>query len=279
VDETPTQTQDDTTNTVSTDSLEAAKAVTEALGNSIVPDRIQAREPQPVESATPIVETPPTEATPEVVNETPVPPVAETAPVVEAVEEEPDEYIPPVQPVSPIDPKAFVDENGYVDTNKLTEAINSALSAAQYSASTTAQRELAAQRAEERQWNSAIEKYPTLKTDRTLRDFVQNARIGRTTEMYRQAGNNQEALRAIRIPSPSQIASELFKRMGQAKNEGVQSATETTTVAQSTQVLPSGNAAPTTSKREELFKGIRSNDRLEAEKNQRELLKDLLFNQ
>lgn len=283
MDETPANpTQDDTPKTP-INSLDAARAVTEALGNTIVPDRIQAREPvapeatPPAEPTAPIVETPPAE-TPEPANETPVPttPTTPAASVVE--EEEPEEYIPPAQPVSPIDPKAFVDENGYVDTTKLSEAINGALSAAQQTASATAQRELAAQRIEERQWNSAIEKYPELKTDRTLRDFVQNARIGRTTEMYRQAGNNPQALQAIKIPTPTQMASELFKRMGQAKNEGVQSATETTTVAESNTTLPSGNAAPTTSKREELFKTIRSNDRLTAENAQKELLKDLLFN-
>lgn len=283
MDETPTiappsdPTQNDTPTKPLT-SEEATQAIRDTLGDSVVPDRIKARDEQTVETAPPIVETPAAVTTPEPVNETPAPVVPETAPAVEETVEEPEEYIPPAQPVSPIDPKAFVDENGYVDTNKLTDAINSALTAAQYSASNAAQREVAAQRAEERQWNSAIEKYPTLKTDRTLRDFVQNARIGRTTEMYRNAGNNPQALAAIRIPTPTQMASELFKRMGQAKTEGVQSATETTTVAQSTQVLPSGNAAPTTSKREDLFKDIRSNNRLVAEKAQTDLLKDLLFN-
>ena len=284
MDETPTQPPDDTPNKSLT-AQEAADKISAQLDDSFVPDRILARDAKeaaqaapPAEPTPPIVETPPAE-TPEPANETPAP-VAPAAPPVEETpeEEEPMEYIPPAQPVSPIDPKAFVDENGYVDTTKLSEAINGALSAAQQTASATAQRELAAQRVEERQWNSAIEKYPELKTDRTLRDFVQNARIGRTTEMYRQAGNNPQALAAIKIPTPTQMASELFKRMGQAKNEGVQSATETTTVAESNTPLPSGNAAPTTSKREELFKNIRSTDRLTAEKNQRELLKDLLFN-
>jgi len=266
---------------VPTDSLEAAKAVTDALGDSVIPDRIKAREQQAVVEAPPAA--PAVEPEPEPAA-APVP-VSETAelaptPVEETVEEEePQEYIPPAQTAPIIDPKAFADEQGYVDVNKLTNAINTAIQGVQQTASVTAQRELAAQKSEERLWNSAIDKYPELKTDRTLRDFVQQARIGKTTEAYRTAGNDPQRLQAVRIPTPTQIASELFKRIGQAKSEGVKAATETTEIAQ-TNVLPtSGTAAPTTTKREELFQKIRDpRDRLGAEKAQTELLKDLLFN-
>ncbi len=263
------------------DSLEASKLITDALGDSVVPDRIRAREPQAEVAAPPAPAEPevqPEQAEPALVPE----PVSETvtpteveAPAEETTyEEEPQEYIPPVQQAPIIDPKAFADENGYVDVNKLTDAINSAISGVQQTASATAQRELAAQKQEERLWNQAIDKYPQLKTDRTLRDFVQQARIGKTTEAYRTASDPTQ----VRIPTPTQMATELFKRIGQAKSEGVKAATETTEVV--TNVLPTSSpAAPTTSNREQLFNKIRDpRDRIGAEKAQTELLKDLLFN-
>jgi hypothetical protein len=272
-------TLNDTQNAVPTDSAEAARVVTDALGDSIVPDRIRARDPQPEATPepttvveNPVVEAPATE------------PVSETAelaptPVEETVEEEePQEYVPPAQSAPIIDPKAFADENGYVDVSKLTDAINNAIQGVQQTASVTAQRELAANRAEERQWNQATEKFPELKTDRTLRDFVQQARVGRATEAYRNAGNDPARLAAVKIPTPYQMAKELFDRIGKAKSEGVKAATETTEVAQSNVLPTSGTAAPTTSKREQLFSKIRDpRDRIGAEKAQTELLKDLLF--
>jgi hypothetical protein len=292
VDETTTVTPpsdptlNDSTNAIPTNSADAAQAITEALGDTIVPDRIRARDP--VEEA-PVVPAPATADTEvvqpaettvsEPVSETVAPTTIEVPAEDPVVEEEPQEYIPPAQQVPQIDPAAFADENGYVDVNKLTAAINNAINNVQQTASVTAQRELAAQKNEERLWNSAIDKYPELKTDRTLRDFVQQARIGKTTEAFRGAGNDPQRLAQVKIPTPTQIASDLFKRIGQAKSEGVKSATETTTVAQTNVTPVSGSAAPTTSKREELFGKIRDpRDRIGAENAQRELLKDLLFN-
>ena len=260
-----------------------AATLADAVNTIVDPAPAEPVVPAPSDETIPAVPAEPEEVvepetTPAPANETPAP-TLEVAPAeAPPVEEEPEEYMPPAQQVSPIDPKAFADENGYVDVNKLTEAINQAITGVQQTASATAQREMAAQRAEERLWNATFDKYPDLKTDRSLRDFVQQARVGKATEAYRIAGNDPARMAQIKIPTPLQMASELFKRIGQAKTEGVQSATETTTVAESNAVLPSGNAAPTTSKREELFKNIRSNDRLTAEASQKELLKDLLFN-
>lgn len=293
-------TQDDNTDApISTDSKQAAKDVVEALGNSIVPERIAARDvtpaPGPVTTA-PAVEAPATQtteptqpqpseqletATP---TETPVESVTTDTPQEPAPTEEPEEeeeYAAqtPAPTVQPLDPQSFVDENGYVDVNKLTTAFNQGLSQAQQVASATAQRELNAQRVEERQWNQAIEKYPQLKSDKALRDIVQNARIGQTTELYQRAGTNQEALAAIKIPTPSQIANELFKRLGDAKNQGVKDATENVkiqqTAYQETASTPGDSTANT--KRQELFGQIRNPDTITANKAQRDLLKDLVF--
>lgn len=257
---------------------EATQAIRDSLGDSVVPDRILARDEAATVTPEASIEETPVVETPEPVNET-VTPTQVQAPAEDVpAEEESPEYIPPVQQMSPIDPKAFVDENGYVDVKQLTDAINSTIANVQQTATTAAQRELAANRAEERQWNSAFDKYPELKSDRTLRDFVQQARIGKATEAYRTAGNDQARLAAVKIPTPTQIASELFKRIGQAKTEGVQAATETTTVAQSNVPLTSGQPAPTTSKNEDLFQKARDpRDKVGAETAQRELLKNLLF--
>lgn len=289
MDETTTQsppsdpTLNDTQNaTVPTNSLDASRLVTEALGDSIVPNRIAAREPQavvaapsaPVEPEAPMAEP---AVVPETVNET-ITPTTEVIPAEDTpVEEESQEYIPPAQQAPIIDPKAFADENGYVDVNKLTDAINGAIQGVQQTASVTAQRELAANRAEERQWNQAIEKFPELKSDRTLRDFVQNARIGKATEQYRVAGNDPARLAQVKIPTPTQMAQDLFKRIGQAKSEGVKAATETTEIAQSNVLPTSSPAAPTTSKREELFNNIRNPNREIQTQATNDLLKELLF--
>lgn len=291
MDETPTvaQPSDPTLNDspnapIPTNSADAAQAITEALGDTIVPDRIKARDPvvetpEPTPAPVEVIQPAETTEVSEPVSETVAPTTTEVPAEDTVTEEEPQEYIPPAQQVPQIDPAAFADENGYVDVNKLTAAINSAINNVQQTASVTAQREMAAQKNEERLWNSAIDKYPDLKTDRTLRDLVQQARIGRTTEAFRGAGNDPQRLAQVKIPTPTQIASDLFKRIGQAKSEGVKSATETTTVAQTNVTPASGSAAPTTSKREELFSKIRDpRDRIGAENAQRELLKDLLFN-
>lgn len=286
----PTTTPQTTDAPVPTNSTDAAKAITEALGNTIVPDRIQARDPAPEAPATapavpePPVETPPVETpaeapveTPPAPTETPVP-VATATPEIEENPEEDEEMSPPVPALLPIDPSAFVDENGYVDAQKLTDAFNQRLSSVQQTASAAAQRELQAQRIEERGWNQATDKFPQLKTDRTLRDIVQNARIGKTTELYRAAGNDPAKLQAIKIPTPAQVASQLFDRLAQAKTEGVRTATETTVMAASTHLETAANPVATSSKKEQLFQKIRDpKDTIGASEAQRELLKELLF--
>src|ERR1039458_4641655 len=133
---------------VATDPGAAAPTVTQPQ-NDVPAD---AQRPQTIEAAVDNIVDPPAptvdEVTPQpavdpttpaedVLPGTTAPPVTDdvVAPAPATEEPEDEEYVPPVQTVSPIDPKAFVDENGYVDVNKLTEAFNSSIANVQQTAS------------------------------------------------------------------------------------------------------------------------------------------------
>jgi hypothetical protein len=306
VDEQPQNpTQDENNDApISTNSTQAAKDVVEALGDTIVPDRIAARDVTPppsgpvttapaVEAPAPVQTSEPTQPQPSeqpetaTLAETPAETVTTDTPVqepasTETAEEEEEYAAPAPAPIVPqLDVKNFTDENGYFDANAFTTAVNQSLIQTQQVALQTAQTEVNAQRLEEKQWNQAIERYPQLKSDKALRDIVQNARIGQTTEMYQRAGNDPQKLAAIKIPTPNQVASELFKRLGEAKTQGVQDATENVKIQQ-TAYQETANARGTEgapSKRQELFTDIRNPDPIAANKAQTALLKDLLFNE
>lgn len=285
---TPNDTQDAQPPKMSpSEASQASRSASDALAEGLFPDikettAVETTPAAPAVPAEPPVETPVSEEppveTPPTPTGTPAPVATATPEVVENPQEDEEIAPPPVPALSPIDPSAFVDENGYVDVNKLSDAFNQRLSSVQQTASAAAQRELQAQRIEERGWSQATEKYPQLKTDRALRDIVQNARIGRTTEMYRAAGNDATKLAAIKIPTPAQVASQLFDRLAQAKTEGVKTATETTVMAASTHLETASTPVVTSSKKEQLFQKIRDpKDPIGANEAQRELLKELLF--
>lgn len=288
MDETPPAAiQDDTPNgqpqVTPQNAQEAAAAAATALAEAQFPDIKE----KPVTTPEPVV------TTPEVSTDTQGQPAAETSEVSteeepaaettetpeEEVEEDYSAQVQPPQPIPQLDASRFVDENGYVDVKAMADAFNQSLSQVQLTASSAAQRELNAQRIEERQWNQATERFPQLKTDRTLRDIVQNARIGKTTELYQRAGNDPQALAAIRIPTPAQIASDLFKRLGDAKSQGVKAATENVSIQQTARLETASTPGDVTNtnKKAELFSQIRDTDPIKAKNAQIGLLKELMF--
>jgi hypothetical protein len=165
----------------------------------------------------------------------------------------------------------------------MTEAYNSQLANAVQTATSQALAEVQAQRAEERAWSRAVDKYPELKSDREFRDLVQAARIGQATEAYQRANRitdaaeRQQYLASIKVPDPSTVAAKLFKRIGDARQSAIKDATETVRIAETAYVETAETPKAAPNKREQLFTQIRSKDRLEADKASKDLLKSLLF--
>lgn len=196
---------------------------------------------------------------------------------VQEVEE--DEFPQMVQApgVQPIDYSKFVDENGLLDVKALGEAQNAQMQAALQTATAQARNAYQNELRETREWTKAVEQYPALKTNKALRDMVENARIGNATEQYQKAGNNPELLARIRVPSPLQVAKTIFDYAGTAKDEAIKQVTENVKI-QETAYVETASTPVQESKNEQLYKKIGDpRDPIGAQQAQRDLLKSLLF--
>lgn len=201
------------------------------------------------------------------------------APVTTTVDE--DEYEYPDFEIPESSPINFdqlpVDENNLIDVNALAGTINQSIAAAEERAAARANRSFQEQRAEEKAWDKAFQKYPDLKSNKELRDLVQNARIGEITSMFNKT-TDAEALKQIKLPSPGQMADRLFKHMGTAKAEGIKQANENTVVQQSAHIETSGRRTDDSAdSRTRAFQNINNPNKEVAKQARQELLKNMLW--
>lgn len=241
----------------------------------------QATEPvTPVtEETTPVVpqDTPTEEVQP---SQTPSESAPETTPEPATVTEtEPEEEIdypayqgPEYQPIDFSQLQA--DENGLIDPSALAGTINQSIAAAEERATARASQVYQEQRAEERSWDKAYEKYPDLKTNKELRDLVHNSRIGEVTNLL----SKTQDVKSVKLPTPSQIADKLFKHMGTAKSEGMKQATENVVVQNSAHVETAGRTSDDAAEnRSKLYQNINNPNKEKAKQARTELLKSMLF--
>lgn len=204
------------------------------------------------------------------VPETPV----ETAPAQETQEEAeyPNYQAPPLQPLD--FSRLPVDENNLIDPSALAGAINNQMYGAVESARNAARQEYMEQRSEERSWEKAYEKYPDLKTNKDLRDLVNQARIGEATDILSRSNDPK----AVKLPTPAQIADKFFKQIGTAKTEGMKQATENVKVQNSAYVETAGTKTNDgADNRSKLYQDLRNPNKLVAKQAGADLLKSMLF--
>jgi len=162
------------------------------------------------------------------------------------------------------------DENGNIDPNALAEALQQRDQAILKQAASMVQ-EQEDRRQEERQWQKAIEKFPELKKDKSLAEEVQALRFGLFASDI-QAGKQSK------LVSPAQAYQRLQKRFSDAQNAGFRQATANTRIEESVYVEPTSNASSASAEDSgEVFKRMRSPDRVEAERAGFEFLKNQLF--
>lgn len=216
--------------------------------------------------------------------EQPEQPVQQTEPQQQTVEasDEEDEYVPftPSLPPEEVGVPQFdlsqvqPGEDGMIDAGTLANAFNTQLQQAVQAATKNAAtmvREAEEKRLEENMWQKARDKYPKLKSDKTLAQEVQSLRYG----MFLSEINEGKQARML---TPTQAYERLNKRIEAAKNEGVKQATESVRVQESAYVEPTSNASKATAgNKEALYQKMRSPIRSEAESAQRDILKNLLF--
>ena len=144
---------------------------------------------------------------------------APEAPVVEEVSEIEEDYgYPDYQlPQNPgLDfSKLPVGEDNLINPEALASAITQQIATAEERATLRAQQSFQEQQAETRAWEKAYEKYPDLKTNKELRDMVQQTRIGQFTDAMNRTKNPAE----VKFSTPMQVAEKFFKHIGTAKQE------------------------------------------------------------
>jgi len=178
-------------------------------------------------------------------------------------------------PASPIDFSQLpVGEDNLIDPNALAASINQSIAAAEQRATLQAQQVYQEQRAEEKAWDKAFEKYPELKNNRDLRDMVQNARLGEITNLL----SRTQDPRSVKLPTPAAMADKLFKYMGNAKAEGMKQATENTVVQQSAHIETAGRRTDDSADtKAQAYQNINNPNKEVAKKARQDLLKQLVF--
>jgi len=244
---------------------------------------IQTQDTPVVEDTTPAVQ-PATTDTPEptqtteqavVTEETPV----ETAqPVQENVQEEEDDFDYPQQQIPQFQPIDFnnlpVGEDNLIDPNALAGSINQSIVAAEERATLRAQQAYQEQRAEEKNWDKAYEKYPELKSNKELRDLVHRARLGEVTDMLSRTQDPS----SVKLPTPGQIADKFFKYANTQKAEGMKQAIENTKVQSSAYVESAGTRTnDNADTKAKLYQNINNSNKEVAKKARTDLLKSMLF--
>ena len=119
-----------------------------------------------------------------------------------------------------------------------------------------------------------MEKYPDLKSNRDLRDMIQQTRIGQFSE----ALNRDIAPSDIKLKTPMQVAETFFKHIGTAKAEGMKQATTNTVVQQSAYTESASRRSNDSSEgRSKARQNINNPNKEVATKARTDLLKSYLF--
>lgn len=230
------------------------------------PQDVQVTQDQPVQEVE-STETTPVESESAVEQE----PVVEETTNVGEVEEDDEIFVPNIPPVPTLDVSSMVNEENLVDPNVLSQQFNQALQQTADAAAARVRAEMQEQRKEERLWDKAVEQYPELKTNKSLRDMVQNARYGEAVQALNQG-------KEPTFKTPSQMAKEIFDQIGQARSEGAKQATRNTQVQESAYVESAGTKSDVTQTRvQELRSNIANPNQEVAKQAQIELLKIGLF--
>lgn len=170
-----------------------------------------------------------------------------------------------------------VGDDNLIDPNALAGAINQQIAAAENRAFARSQQAQQEAQIEAKGWEKAYEKFPELKSNKELRDLVQNSRIGQISNEINRAKTPEEAQK-IRLTSPSQAAEKFFKYMGNAKAEGMKQATENTVIQASAHVETAGTRTDDSSDaKSKAYQNINNPNKEVAKKARNDLLKSMLF--
>lgn len=165
-------------------------------------------------------------------------------------------------------------EDGLIDPNSLAAQINQANSQTFEAARIAARNEYQEQRAEEKSWDKAYDKYPDLKNNKELRDLVHRARLGEVTDMLSRSKDPQ----SVKLPTPSQVADRFFKHLATGKAEGMKQANENTVIQASAHVETAGRRTNDSSDtRSKNYQNINNPNKEVAKQARSELLKDMLY--
>lgn len=247
-------------------------------------DESQTTQDVPVASATPVEEVATFPTTPDVQTTVEAEPTDATVatPTVESNSEVEDDYadfqnvnLPQVEPLD--FSQLPVGDDNLIDPNALAGAINQQIAAAENRAFARSQQANLEAQIEAKGWDKAYEKFPELKTNKELRDLVQNSRIGQISNEINRAKTPEEAQK-IKLTSPSQAAEKFFKYMGNAKAEGMKQATENTVIQASAHVESAGTRTNDSSDaKSKAYQNINNPNKEVAKKARNDLLKSMLF--
>lgn len=180
-----------------------------------------------------------------------------------ASEEEEDFNFKPEQ--AAIDPLTAEDlkvnpETGEIDVNSLLQTFNDRITQAQNNAISQSMSQVELRDKYKQEWDKAETKYPDLKTNPQLREWV-------------FARHNDAVQRTGKWKSPTKAADEFFSLTKAAKAEGIKTAETSTTVQKSAALETSSNSGTTVSTDADLSARINSTDPMVAAAARREFLK------
>ena len=206
----------------------------------------------------------------------PVAPQEPAEPAVEVVEEEEYEYPNYQMPDAPnLDFNNLpVGDDNLIDPNALAGAINQQMATIEERATLKAQQAYQEQRAEEKSWDKAYEKYPQLKENKEIRDLVHRARLGEVADLL----SKSQDPRSVKLPTPAQVADKFFKYSNAQKTEGFKQATENVKVQSSAYVeTASKSSDDNADAKAKAFQNINNPNKLVAKQARQDLLKSMLF--
>lgn len=194
------------------------------------------------------------------------------------IEEDEDEFSYPNYQIPESQPLDFnnlaVGDDNLIDPNALAGAINQQMATIEERATLKAQQAYQEQRAEEKSWDKAYEKYPELKTNKDLRDLVHRARIGEVADLLSKTQDPN----SVKLPTPGQVAEKFFKYSNAQKTEGFKQATENVKVQSSAYVETSSKSSDDSADaKTKAFQNINNPNKQVAKQARQDLLKSMIF--
>lgn len=166
---------------------------------------------------------------------------------------------PAVDPLTAEDLKVNP-ETGEIDVNSLLQTFNDRITQAQNNAISQSMSQVELRDKYKQEWDKAETKYPDLKTNPQLREWV-------------FARHNDAVQRTGKWKSPTKAADEFFSLTKAAKAEGIKTAETSTTVQKSAALETSSNSGTNVSHDADLSARLNSTDPMVASAARREILK------